>query len=90
MNGECSEKLEIICKHGVGIASVVCSHLLGTKSPLGFIENSSNPNDLQGWCLDCETRFIEHNGMTAEFLEYNSAIVVCKICYQSIKSKHQM
>lgn len=78
MNGEGSEKLEIRCKHGVGIASVVCSHLLDSKSPIGFVENSSDPNDLQGWCLGCESRFLEQKGMTAEFLEYSSATVFVK------------
>jgi hypothetical protein len=44
-----NESQEIDCiEHGKGISSCVCGHLVENNSvPLGFIENSSVPGDLQ-------------------------------------------
>jgi hypothetical protein len=41
--------------HGMRRATVVCRHLLRrTDAIVGFIENSSDPHDLQAWCDACE------------------------------------
>ena len=47
-------KLEIDCRHGKGIASIICCHQLNSVDPVGFIENSFDPDDLQAWCYACE------------------------------------
>lgn len=87
---ESDEILEIDCCHGKGIASIVCGHLLVKEHSLGFIENVSNPNDLQCWCYDCEKLFIEEGEMTDKFLKFSNATVVCSICYTALKEYHQI
>jgi hypothetical protein len=57
-------KLEIACKHGTGIASVICCHQLNSVDPVGFIENSSELDDLQAWCYACEYFFQQQGDMT--------------------------
>jgi hypothetical protein len=76
--------------HGERIATVVCQHLLGTTkpSPAGFVENSSEPDDLQAWCHACEDRFLAEGEMTAAFREFNGMSIVCSECYEEIKAQH--
>jgi len=73
-------KLEINCSHGKGITSVVCSHHIDSIQPVGFIENSSDPNDLQGWCYACEYLFQQEGDKTSKFRKFNNAKIVCKKC----------
>ena len=56
---------------------------------LGFIENSSDPNDLQGWCRDCEETFLREGTMTEAFLAFNQSKIVCVNCYAELKAWHQ-
>src|SRR5688500_12557253 len=49
------EPLYVDCApHGKRVAAVVCCHMLQSREPVGVIENSSDPNDLQAWCELCE------------------------------------
>jgi len=66
-------KLEINCRHGKGTAAIVCGHLLTLNQPLGFIENSSDPDDLQGWCYACEYFFQQEEEMNDQFKAFNTA-----------------
>lgn len=81
-------KLEIACSHGQGIASVICCHLLNSVVPVGFIENSPDPNDLQGWCYACEFLFQQEGKITEKFKKFNNAMVVCENCYEKYKNAH--
>jgi len=83
-------KLEINCKHGKGIASVICCHQLNAVSPVGFIENSSDPHDLQGWCYACEYLFLQEGEMTQKFRKFNNPRMVCEKCYAEFKSIHSV
>lgn len=75
--------------HGERVATVVCRHLLqGQPAPAGFIENSSDPNDLQAWCYLCEERFQAEGDMTDAFREFNGMTIVCVICYAEAKAHH--
>jgi len=76
-------------KHGEGIAATVCGHLVcGPGSPLGFIENSSNPADLQAWCYDCENLYEQEGEMTPKFREFHDLTMICTECYATIKGIH--
>jgi len=74
--------------HGQRIAAVVCVHLLEAgERHVGFVENSSDPADLQAWCEACEALFLEQDGMTASFREFTGMSVVCDFCYAAIKAR---
>ena len=76
--------------HGERVATVVCQHLLDAAeaAPAGFVENSSDPADLQAWCYACEEKYLAEGEMTAAFKEFNGMAVVCIECYAGIKSRH--
>lgn len=86
------QSLEINCEcHGKGISSVVCGHLVKNKGiPVGFIENVSEPTDLQGWCYACEYLFQKEGEMTDLFRSFNHMTVVCNKCYVEIKGVHSI
>lgn len=76
-------------KHGKGIAAVVCRHLCAAQeSPIGFIENSSEPADKQAWCQQCEELFTEEGGLTCAFKAFNDMALVCEACYAVARAKH--
>jgi len=87
-----SEQLTLDCKkHGKSTATLVCRHLIENKKhPLGFIENNSDPDDLQAWCYACEYFFQQQEDMTDEFKVFSDVGVVCQKCYDIIKSKHSI
>jgi hypothetical protein len=87
-----NEPLMVECgPHGKRVASVVCCHLLSTDlPPVGFIENSDDPDDLQAWCYACEEKFEEEGGMTQAFQEFNGMSLICVVCYQETKSRHSI
>ena len=87
-----AQGLEINCEcHGKGISAVVCGHMVKNKGvPVGFIENSSEPSDLQAWCYACEYLFQQEGGMTELFREFNKMVLVCCECYTEIKSHHSV
>ncbi len=82
--------LMINCGHGIKRkAAVICAHLLVTEGlAIGFIENSSDPDDLQAWCATCEALFLREGEMTEAFKAFNDMRVVCDVCYSECKAKH--
>lgn len=55
---------------------------------VGFVENSSDPDDLQAWCDDCEKLFLEEGEMTRRFETFNGMSVVCDTCYLGLRERH--
>ena len=89
MPADTQHALTINCSHGDRPAAVVCGHLLRTKDRVvGFVENSSDPADLQAWCDACESAFLREGGLTPQFREFNDMVVVCDLCYSEIKERH--
>lgn len=84
------EPMMIDCDvHGAGRSAVVCRHhLRPTDSILGFVENSSDPDDLQAWCNACEEMFLREQELTEAFREFNDFAVVCIECYARLKKLH--
>jgi hypothetical protein len=75
--------------HGVRRASVVCRHLLQPFDvALGFIENCSDPDDLQAWCNACEQMFLREQELTEAFRAFCDMAVVCDACYARLKKLH--
>jgi hypothetical protein len=64
--------------------------LRSEPAPAGFIENNSDPNDLQAWCYLCEEKFEQEGGMTEAFREFNAMAIVCIACYREAKSRHSI
>lgn len=87
-----TEPMLIKCgSHGERVSAVVCKHLLDLAgAPAGFIENSSNPHDLQAWCHSCEEKFEQEGGITDAFRAFNDMAVVCVVCYREAKARHTM
>lgn len=82
-------RLEIDCAiHEKGIAAIVCCHIQNSVDPVGFIENSSDPHDLQAWCYDCELLFQQEGELSENFRKFNNAKVVCEKCYEQFKKTH--
>jgi hypothetical protein len=75
-------------KHGVRTAAVVCGHLVKTDEVRGFVENSSEPDDLQGWCDRCEAMFLKEGDRTPAFRAFHDMAVVCDLCYVRIRKQH--
>lgn len=82
--------MNVTCStHGERPSAVVCRHhLQGNERQVGFVENSSEPDDLQAWCEDCEAMFRREGGMTEQFVQFNDFAVVCIDCYASLKARH--
>jgi hypothetical protein len=75
--------------HGTRTAAVVCGHMLvSTDRVLGFVENSSKPDDLQAWCDDCEAMFEQEQELTDAFRRFNDMAVVCDFCYAKFRARH--
>jgi hypothetical protein len=80
------------CKsHGEQTSAIVCRHVLGPMGERrGWIENKSDPNDTQGWCLECEAQFKSEGGMSEAFRAFNDFAVVCRECYRGIVAYHTL
>ena len=74
--------------HGKRVAAVVCRHMIESSEPMGFVENSSDPNDLQAWCERCEEMFLAEGEKTEAFEKFNDRAMVCCDCYSDLKAKH--
>jgi hypothetical protein len=87
-----SEPLMVDCgPHGMRVAAVVCQHMICSGHvPVGFVENSDDPNDLQAWCHACEEKFQIEGEITDAFREFNGMSVVCAVCYAEAKVRHSM
>lgn len=71
------------------ICATVCGHLVNNQGvALGFVENSSEPEDKQGWCYACELVFDQEQDKTERFMAFNQFSVVCSKCYEEIKAHH--
>lgn len=82
--------LTVTCeRHGELVAAVVCRHHLEVSDhPVGFVENSDDPNDQQAWCDNCEQLFLREGDMTEEFRRFNDFAVVCVNCYAQLRAVH--
>ena len=80
----------ILCEiHGDRSGTVVCRHhLQAIGRVVGFVENSTDPDDLQAWCDDCERLFVQEDGLTEVFRLFNDFAVVCDACYARLKARH--
>lgn len=86
-----TEPLMVNCgPHGYRIAAVICCHLGPDSAPAGFIENSSDPNDLQAWCYACEDKFNQEGGLPETFGAFADVSVVCVACYAEAKARHSL
>ena len=86
---EPSMTLTIECKsHGRANVAVVCCHMIASREAVGFVENSSDPDDLQAWCDACEEMFLQEGDKTDAFCAFNDMAVVCINCYASLKDRH--
>lgn len=75
--------------HGARTPAIVCRHMINAKEEIvGFVENSSDPNDLQAWCSACEELFLEEGDKTERFRVFNDFAVVCDLCYTKMKERH--
>jgi len=83
------EKISIRCgTHGTRIPAIVCCHMIQAKDlAVGFVENSSDPDDLQAWCAACEQIYLEEGDKTERFKAFNDFKVVCDFCYASLRDK---
>lgn len=86
------ELLHVDCdRHGRGVAAVVCGHLTCSAARgLGFVENSSVPGDLQGWCGACEAKFLEEGELTEVFRAFHRMALVCETCYGGIRARNEL
>jgi hypothetical protein len=85
----CDTPLHVDCgPHGKRIAAVVCCHMVGASEAVGFIENSSDPYDLQAWCERCEEMFLAEGDKTPAFEAFNNRAIVCCVCYGDLKTRH--
>ena len=66
----------------------VCRHIIESSDVVGFVENSSNPNDLQAWCERCEEMFLAEGDKTEAFEAFNDRALVCSGCYGAPKAQH--
>ncbi len=84
------EKSSIRCgTHGTRTPAIVCCHMTQAKDlVVGFVENSSDPDDLQAWCAACEHLYLEEGDKTERFKAFNDFKVVCDFCYASLKERH--
>ena len=81
--------LTIMCAHGQRPSAIVCGHMLDARDEVvGFVENCSDPADLQAWCELCEQLFLSEENKTPQFLEYNQMALVCDLCYEGLKARH--
>jgi hypothetical protein len=74
-------------QHGRSVCAVVCQHLhsAGLRR-VGFIENSSDPNDLQAWCDACEESFAREGGLTQKFRHFCGITLICRACYTQLRA----
>lgn len=74
--------------HGRRNVAVVCCHMIAMQAPVGFVENSSDPDDLQAWCDACEEMFLQEGDKTEAFRAFDDMAVVCVSCHASLKDRH--
>ena len=70
------------------VAAVVCCHMIESSDVVGFVENSSDANDLQAWCGKCEEMFLAEGYKTEPFEAFNDRAIVWCVCYGALKAQH--
>ncbi|MBM3116942.1 hypothetical protein [Jeongeupia naejangsanensis] len=82
-------EIDCPCHGGSQIISSVCGHLVQNPGiALGFIENSDDPENKQGWCYACELVYLQEEDKTERFRSFTHHAVVCSHCYDEIKLRH--
>jgi hypothetical protein len=77
--------------HGTRTSAVVCRHIVeASDKVVGFVENSSDPDDLQAWCNECEGFFATEGAMTERFKAFHGHLIVCDFCYAAFKIRHSL
>ena len=77
--------------HGKPVTATVCGHLVRNNgAPLGFIENNSDSDNLQGWCYACEYLYLQEKEKTDAFMKFCNFAVVCNDCYKMIKQAYKI
>jgi hypothetical protein len=71
-------------------SAIVCGHMIGSDRVLGFVENSTEPDDLQAWCNACEQMFLREQELSEAFREFCNFAVVCDACYARLKKQHSV
>lgn len=67
----------------------VCGHLVQNRgAALGFVENSADAGNRQGWCYACELVYLQEEDKTGRFRAFTRHTVVCSRCYEEIKAHH--
>ncbi|MCL1961120.1 MAG: hypothetical protein FWG56_04975 [Desulfovibrionaceae bacterium] len=81
---------EVNCPHhGRSRIASICGHLVKNRgAALGFVENSNDPENKQGWCYACELVYLQEEDKTARFRAFTHHTVVCSDCYDKIKKHH--
>jgi hypothetical protein len=75
--------------HGSRTPAVVCRHMINAGNEVvGFVENNSDPDDLQAWCDQCEAFFVREGELTEAFRTFNDFAVVCDFCYANYRDRH--
>jgi len=75
--------------HGRCRSAIVCTHHVDQREqPAGFVENRSDPDDLQAWCFACERMFVAEGELTESFRRFNDFAVVCVSCYHELRQRH--
>ena len=70
------------------ITATVCCHQVRSETPVGFVENSNDPDDQQAWCCACDALFVKEGSLTRKFRKFCDFAVVCGKCYAAIKERH--
>src|SRR2546421_6093264 len=75
--------------HGTRTSCIVCCHLLrGSDLVLGFVEDTSDPDDLRAWCNECEQLYMREQEWTDAFKAFADVKVMCDARYARIKELH--
>jgi hypothetical protein len=62
--------------------------MIESSEAVGFVENNSDPSDLQAWCKRCEEMFLAEGEKTEVFEAFNERAIICCVCYSALKAKH--
>ena len=86
-----TDKIDINCPHhGQAALASVCGHLVQNHGvPLGFVENSDDPDDKLGWCYACELVYLQEEDRTERFRAFTQHAVLCSHCYDQVKAHHR-
>ena len=82
-------EIDCACHGRSKTVASVCGHLVKNRGvALGFIENSNDPENKQGWCYACELVYLQEEDKTKRFRAFSHHTMVCSECYDEIKAHH--